>query len=93
MPILERFTKQPADVQDYDIDFSEYLNALTDTPASAVVEVEPGITLVSQLITGQRVKVWLAGGTTGGRYKVTVRLTTSGGRVKEVEILILVRAT
>jgi len=58
-----------------------------------VVEVEPGITLVNQLITGQRVKVWIAGGSNGQKYKVTVRLTTVGGRVKEVEILIIVRAT
>lgn len=93
MPILERFTKQPADVQDYDIDFSEYLAPLADTPSSAVVEVEPGITLVNHLITGQRVKVWISGGSNGQKYKVTVRLTTVGGRVKEVEILIIVRAT
>lgn len=91
MPILETFQKQPADVQDYDIDFSEYLSALTDTAASAVVEAEPGITVVNHLIIGTRVKVWLSGGTSGVRYKVTVRLTTTGGRTKEVEIRLVVR--
>lgn len=93
MPILEFFKKQPADVQDYDIDFTEYLDALTDTAASAVVDPEPGITVVNYLILGNAVKVWLSGGTSGQKYKVTVRLTTTGGRVKEVEILLIVRET
>ena len=93
MPILETFTKQPSDVQDYDIDFSEYLDALTDTAALAVVEAEPGITVVNHLILAKVVKVWLSGGTSGGRYKVTIRLTTTGGRTKEVEIRVLVRET
>lgn len=93
MPILETFTKQPADVQDYDIDFAEYLDALTDTAALAVVEADPGITVVNYLILGKVVKVWLSGGITGARYKVTIRLTTTGGRTKEVEIRLLVRET
>lgn len=91
MTILEKFTKQPADVQDYDIDFTEYLDGLTDTAATADVTAEPGITVQSYTIIGKTVKVWLAGGVHPGRYKVTVRLTTAGGRTKEVEILILVR--
>lgn len=91
MTILEKFTKQPADVQDYDIDFTEYLDGLTDTATSAVVDAEPGITVQSYTIIGKTVKVWLSGGVHLGRYKVTVRLTTTGGRTKEVEILILVR--
>lgn len=93
MPILERFTKQPADVQDYDIDFTRYLDALTDTAASAVVTPEAGITLVNSLVLGKKVKVWLSGGTSGQKYKVTILLTTTGGRTKEAEILIIVRDT
>ncbi|MBX3610405.1 MAG: hypothetical protein KF871_10975 [Hydrogenophaga sp.] len=93
MPILERFTKQPADVQDYDIDFAEYLDALTDTAASAVVEADVGLTIVNYLILGKVVKVWVSAGTSGQKYKVTVRLTTTGGRVKEVEFLVIVRDT
>lgn len=91
MSILEKFTKQPADVQDYDIDFTEYLDGLTDTAATAVVTADPGITVMSHAVVGKVVKVWLSGGVHLGRYKVTVRLATTGGRVKEVEILILVR--
>lgn len=93
MTILERFKKQPADEQDYDVDYTNFLTKLADTAASVEVESEPGITILSYQIVGMRVKVWVAGGTSGRKYKVTVRLTTMGGRVKEVEILILVRET
>ena len=91
MPILEKFTKQPADVQDYDIDFSEYLAPFADTGATHTVVVDAGITvLLSTLQTGV-VKVWLSGGTTGTSYKVTATLTTTGGRVKQAEILVKVK--
>jgi len=48
MPILETFQKQPADVQDYDIDFTKWLRGFADTGLSVFVAVEPGITLNSQ---------------------------------------------
>lgn len=90
--IPDKFDKQPAEVQDYDIDFNEYLTAMADTGATHVVEVETGITKVSDTLAAGVVKVWLSGGTHGTNYKVTATLTTTGGRVKEHEILIRVRA-
>lgn len=94
---LERVEKQPADVQDFDADFSAFLNDLGDTGESATVVVADGITLdthtlitstadheVSGIVDGV-VKVWLSGGTTGNTYKVTVTLTTTGGRVRQYE--------
>ncbi len=91
MPILETFKKQPADVQDYDIDFSEWLAGFSDSPASHAVEVETGITLDNHELAGSIVKVWLSGGVDGNTYKVTVRLTTVGGRTYEVEIRVKVK--
>ncbi len=91
MPILETFQKQPADVQDYDIDFTKWLRVFADTGLSVFVAVEPGITLNSQEFANGVVKVWLSGGVSGTAYKVTARLTTVGGRVKEVEIRIKVK--
>lgn len=88
---MERFDKQPAEVQDYDIDFNEYLAALNDTGASHAVTVDTGITKVSDALAAGVVKVWLSGGNHGTNYKVTATLTTTGGRVKEHEILIRVR--
>ena len=91
MSILATFQKQPAEVQDYDIDFREYLTSVSDTGVSHTVTVEPGITLVSSSLADGVVKVWLSGGTDRQKYKVTARLTTDGGRVKEADIAVRVK--
>lgn len=91
MPILARFQKQPAERQDYDIDFTDYLAALADEGESVVTTVEPGITLVAYSLNAGVVKVWLEGGTDGQTYKVTTTLTTRGGRAKQAEIKIKVK--
>lgn len=93
--ILKTFTKQPAEIQDYDIDFTQYLESMGgDAAESFTTEVETGLTLSNSLLTGGVVKVFLSGGTAGKTYKVTVRLTTGVGlvrRVREAEIAIKVR--
>lgn len=91
MPILAKFAKQPADVQDYDISFTDWLAGYLDTGASQVTSVEPGITLLTSMLLNGVVKVWLSGGLTGASYKVTTTLTTTGGRVKQAEIVIKVK--
>lgn len=91
MAILQRYEKQPAEVQDYDIDFSAYLTFHADTAVSHVVIVDPGITLMSSTLNAGVVKVWLSGGASKTSYKVTARLTTTGGRVKEAEIVVRVK--
>lgn len=88
--ILATFVKQPADVQDYDIDFTDYLTGLSDTGASAEVVADPGITIDSDTLNAGVVKVWVSGGT-AGTYKITATLTTSAGRVKEAEIKLKVK--
>lgn len=93
MAILEKFTKQPADRQDYDISFVAWLAALGDTGASHTVVVETGLSLLNSFLTAGVIKVWLYGGTDGTSYKVTVTLTTTGGRVKQEEIVIKVKET
>lgn len=91
MSILATFDKQPADVQDYDIDFGPYLTGLGDTAVSHAVVVPTGITLMSSGMTDGVVKVWLSGGENRQKYKITVQVTTNGGRVKEAEIIIKVK--
>ena len=88
MAILKKWTKQPAEVQDYDISFTAWLAALSDTAASFTAAAETGISLDSSSMTAGVVKVWLSGGTNGTKYKVTATITTTAGRVKEDEILI-----
>lgn len=93
MTILNTFTKQPAEVQDYDLVFTDWLAALGDTALSADVQVPTGITLDSSVLADGVVKVFLSGGTHGQKYKVTVTLTTTGGRTKQDEIVIKVKET
>ncbi len=90
MGTLATFTKQPADVQDYDIDYNEWLTDLDDVSATHTVTAEAGITVSSFLLYGI-VKVWASGGTDGTKYKVTATLTTLGGRTKQSEITIKVK--
>lgn len=90
--ILGKFAKQPSEVLDYDVDFSDWFSNRTDTPASYTVTVETGITKVADNRTGNVVKVILSGGTNGTKYKVTVLLTTSAGLVKEADFTVTVKA-
>ena len=88
---LDKYTKQPADTEDFDISFVDYLIARDDTGSSLTVTVDDGITLVSSNLVAGVAKVWLSGGTTGTTYKITATLTTTGGRIKQHEILVRVK--
>ena len=94
MSILAKFQKQPADVQDFDIDFSEWLAAMDDSapgPDGLAVVAESGITVLAWTLRDGVVKVWTAGGTDGTTYKITATVTTQGSRVKQAEIKIKVK--
>ena len=90
MAILGKFIKQPAEILDYDVDFSDWLADRNDTPLSYTAEATAGITLDGSTLTGNVVKVLLSGGTPG-RYKITIRLTTDAGLVKEAEFFVTVK--
>ena len=92
MSVLAKFEKQPAEVQDYDIDFNSYLTAISDTGLSHVVAADAGITVASSTLNAGVVKVWIAGGADKRDYKISVALTTTGGRVHDGVIVIKVRA-
>lgn len=88
---IAKFTKQPVEVQDYDLDFTDYLDYHGDTAASHTAVADAGITLTDSDLLGKLVKVWVSGGTDGQSYKITVTLTTTGGRVKQGEIIVKVK--
>lgn len=90
MAILGKFIKQPAEILDYDVDFSDWLADRNDTPLSYTAEATAGITIDGSARTGNVIKVLLSGGT-AGRYKITVRLTTDAGLVKEAEFIVTVK--
>ena len=86
MAVIASYTQQPADNLDYDIDYGEWLSN-ADSLLSATVAVAPaGLTVQSPLVVGERVKLWVSGGTSGTKYKVTVTTTTTLGRIKQDEI-------
>lgn len=91
MPVLAKFTKQPADVIDYDFDYRDWLADREDTASSVVVTADPGITITNTVLSGGVVKVFLSGGTDGVAYKITCTLTTTGTRVKQAEITVAVK--
>lgn len=90
---LGTFTKQPVEVKDYDLDYSEWLVA-ADTVEAAEVTVEPaGLTVGSVFTQDKKIKVWLSAGTNGTVYKLTVTMTTADGRVKQDEFKVKVKDT
>lgn len=88
---LGRFEKQPAEILDYDVDYSEWFADRDDTPESFTTVVPAGVTLVSSQLLGQVVKLVIGGGTAGATYKITVRLTTATGLVKESDFSVKVK--
>ena len=91
MTIAGKFTKQPIEVQDYDIDFNEYLEFHNDVALTHTAVAEAGVSILSSALTGGVVKVFVSGGTDGNTYKVSATITTQGGRVKQGDILVKVK--
>lgn len=89
--VLGRFVKQPADVLDYDFDYSDWLADRADTISAFTVTADPGITIGTTVQISGVVKVFLSGGDNGGAYKVTVTAVTVGGRTKQAEIQVKVK--
>lgn len=90
MPIIGTFQQQPADILDYDVDFSDWL-PVGDTITGATVVAFPVSLGLSYAIQGKRIKVWCMNGAVGVTYKVTVTVTTNDSRVKQVEFRLKVK--
>lgn len=94
--ILQRYTKQPSDVTDYDIDYSDWLRdaetlqSVTPTVA-CITSDDASVTVAGTTSSTTAVRIRLSGGASGNTYKTTVRVTTSAGRVDDSEFLVVVR--
>lgn len=94
--ILAYYIKQPAEVSDYDLDFSGWLrDGETLDSATAVTEVlgdtiASDLTVDSVTVAETAARVRLSAGTDGRRYKATVSTTTSSGRIDESEFVVSV---
>lgn len=91
MSVLGRYKKQPGETLDYDIYYTEFFSVRTDHLNTAVTTVQTGITLVSQTLIGDSIKIKLSGGTNGVTYKITVSMTTTTDIIKEDEFYVTVK--
>ena len=89
--ILGTFEKQPADVKDYDIDYSAWLTAGDVISTATVVVDSPELKVDSFFTNSTKVKIWLSGGVTNQRYKLTVTVDTDDGRRLQHEFVIKVK--
>ena len=97
MAILGRDTKQPNEIDDWDVDFADWMPAGDSiNVAQATVRVLSGpvatpLVVDRVLSTSTLSKVRLSGGADGAKYRVQVRAETVGGLVKEAEFDITVK--
>lgn len=96
--ILSKFEKQPFDVKDYDIDYTEWLatsgdtlDVVTTTVACLTDPSDTSLVVDSVSITTTRAVLWISGGTHKAKYKVSVDAETVGGRHDEVELIFYVK--
>ncbi len=86
--------KDPDDVLDYSLDWSDVLAAdANDTIESVAWTIEPAgeLTKDSQAEAGAISTIWLSGGEAGTRYEIGCLLTTTGGRTYDRTIELPVR--
>lgn len=95
---LARFTKQPREDKDYDIDYGPFLDPLEDTIDEIDVIVEcitdpndNSLVCYKYQNTTTVLKLWLEGGTDRYQYKITILMHTVIGRIDESEIIIKIK--
>lgn len=97
MSVLGTYTKQPSEVLDYDINFSDWLGSGTIFSQTASVEPTGGLSVVqsSIMVGAKAVKVICGGGADGVKYKVTVQISTNSipALIKEAEFFITCKET
>jgi hypothetical protein len=96
--ILGMFYKQPSEVKDYTISYSDWLagtgDSVNDATAAVICtsdQADTALVVNNVYISTTSVTVWLSGGTDRRKYKVTVQASTVGGRLDESEFFVVVR--
>lgn len=83
---MASYVKDPADVKDYAVDWSQALlveGVAGDTISTATWTVPVGLTKGAESSTTTRTTVWLSGGTASTSYRVACRVVTAQGRTYE----------
>lgn len=89
MTIIYAFDKDPDEVLDFTIDWSDWLPS-GDTISTSAWTVPSGITEDSKSNDTTKTWIFLSGGTDGTEYKLTNTITTAGGRTAQRTIQIKV---
>ena len=101
---MKTFPKQPAERLAYDIDLTDWFQALIDVDQldSATLDIVSATDGDPDNMTAALnatflgtpptiIKVWVEGGLDGVDYQLTVRATTTQGRIKEVDFRVRVK--
>ncbi len=89
MTIIYAFDKDPDEILDFTIDWSDWLPS-GDTISTSAWNVPAGITEVSKSSDTTKVWIFLSGGIDGDEYKLTNTITTAGSRTAQRTIQIKV---
>lgn len=81
--------KDPDEVLDYNIDWSDRL--VSDTILTSTWVVPAGITEDSTENTTTTTTIWLSGGTLNTKYSLVNRITTAGGRTMDQTVTIRIK--
>lgn len=97
MAIVGKDTKQPNEIDDWDVDWADWMPAgdEVDSVATSIRVLSGPVTtpliVTKTQSTKDRTKVWLSAGADGAKYRVQVSATTLQGRRKEAEFDIAVK--
>lgn len=83
MALTWESSKDPNEVKDYELDWSDRLETASDTistSAWSIVTDSPTLVIDSSSTTTTVTKVWLSAGTDGTTYDLLNRVVTAGGR-------------
>jgi len=86
MAAYTEFTKAPASILDYLVNWAAWLGA--DTIATSAWTVPTGLTKTTDSKTTTGATVWLSGGTEGEEYLITNLITTAGGRTAQKSFML-----
>jgi hypothetical protein len=87
--MAKSYRKDPAAVLDYQVDWTEWLEA-GDTIVTSTWTVDTGITNNLDAFTTTLTWIWISGGTAGQTYHAVNRVVTDDGRTNEWTITIRV---
>lgn len=86
MAVIGSMTKQPRERLPVDIDYTEVVAGRTVTTFTPTVETPVGITVSNVSMSGNKLQIYVSGGTTGQAYKITILMDLLiGGITSTVE--------